>query len=111
MRRHLHDERVNFMSVSTARATLDVAHQYLCPELARQATTYLEKNLKPSTVLEIYQGLGLYADDSISGFDRSPDTSAALPLPRNEADEIGKLLFLPSPLFLSFSLIRYLALL
>lgn len=89
LRRYLHDEPINFISVSTARATLDAAHQYLCPELARLAVAYLEKNLKSATVLEIYQGLGLYANDSIYDFDRSPNSPTAPPPPGDEAAEIG----------------------
>lgn len=61
--RYLRDEPVNFISVPTARATLDAAHQYLCPGLAQLAVTHLKNHLTPSTVLEIYQGLGLYAND------------------------------------------------
>lgn len=89
--RYLHDEPVNFISVSTARATLDAAHQYLCPGLARLAVSYLEENLTPSTVLEIYQGLGLYANDlreGDPGFDRSNSPSAP-PLPGDDASVIA----------------------
>ncbi|XP_024868820.1 uncharacterized protein LOC112452711 isoform X1 [Temnothorax curvispinosus] len=90
--RYLHDEPVNFISVSTARATLDAAHQYLCPGLARLAVSYLEKHLTPSTVLEIYQGLGLYANDlreGDSGFDRSPNSPSAPPPPGDDAGVIA----------------------
>ncbi|XP_032685299.1 BTB/POZ domain-containing protein 6-B-like [Odontomachus brunneus] len=87
--RYLHDEPVNFISVSTARATLDAAHQYLCPELARLAAAYLGKKLTESTVLEIYQGLGLYASDTSPVSDR-PSHSPSAPLPPgDEADEIA----------------------
>ncbi|XP_067212405.1 BTB/POZ domain-containing protein 6-A isoform X2 [Linepithema humile] len=91
--RYLHDEPVNFVTVSTARATLDVAHQYLCSELARSAAAYLEKHLTPSNVLEIYQNLGLYANDrrgsEQSSYDRSPNSPSAPSLPENDADEIA----------------------
>lgn len=92
--RYLHDEPVNFISVSTARATLDAAHQYLCPGLAQLAVKYLENHLTPSTVLEIYQGLGLYANDQRewgerSGSDRSPNSPTAPPLPGDDAGAIG----------------------
>lgn len=90
--RYLHDEPVNFISVSTARATLDAAHQYLCPGLARLAVSYLEKHLTPSTVLEIYQGLGLYANDLREGdpaFDRSPNSPSAPPPPGDDAGAIA----------------------
>lgn len=90
--RYLHDEPINFISVSTARATLDAAHQYLCPGLARLAVSYLEKHLTPSTVLEIYQGLGLYANDlreGDPGFDRSPNSPSAPPSPEDDAGVIA----------------------
>lgn len=90
--RYLHDEPVNFISVSTARATLDAAHQYLCPGLAQLAVKYLENHLTPSTVLEIYQGLGLYANDQREWgerSDRSPNSPTAPPLPGDDAGAIG----------------------
>ncbi|KAL6267127.1 hypothetical protein P5V15_000207 [Pogonomyrmex californicus] len=90
--RYLHDEPVNFISVSTARATLDAAHQYLCPGLARLAVSYLEKHLTPSTVLEIYQGLGLYANDlreEDSAFDRSPNSPTTPLSPGDDASVIA----------------------
>ncbi|KAL0111707.1 hypothetical protein PUN28_013122 [Cardiocondyla obscurior] len=78
--RYLHDEPVSFISVSTARATLDAAHQYLCPGLAQLAVSYLEKHLTPSSVLEIYQNLGLYANDlREADYDRSPNSPSAPP--------------------------------
>jgi len=89
LRRYLHDEPVNFISISTARSTLDVAHQYLCPGLALIAVSYLKEHLTPSTVLEIYQDLGLYANDlqeSNSDFDRSPNSPSAPP-PLTEPDD------------------------
>lgn len=94
LRRYLHDKPVNFISVSTARATLDAAHQYLCPGLARLAVSYLEAHLTPSTVLEIYQGLGLYANDPREdfeepGFDRSPDSPSAPPPLEDDVGVIG----------------------
>ncbi|XP_029170898.1 uncharacterized protein LOC114940396 [Nylanderia fulva] len=79
--KYLHNEPVNLISVSTARATLNVAHQYLCPGLAKLSVSYLENNLTPSTVLEIYQGLRLYTNDLREGehsdFDRSPNSPIA----------------------------------
>ncbi|RLU18957.1 hypothetical protein DMN91_009315 [Ooceraea biroi] len=89
--RYLHDEPVNFISVSTARATLDAAHQYLCSGLANLAVAYLEEHLTPSTVLEIYQGLRLYANEPVerSGFSRSPISPTAPPLPGDDAGQIA----------------------
>ncbi|XP_011303198.1 BTB/POZ domain-containing protein 6 isoform X2 [Fopius arisanus] len=58
---HFRGEPVNFSGVVTARATLDIAHYYLCPELARMAVDYLIKNLDTSSVLAVYHGLHLYA--------------------------------------------------
>ncbi|XP_012525483.1 BTB/POZ domain-containing protein 6-B isoform X2 [Monomorium pharaonis] len=90
--RYLHDEPVNFISVSTARATLDAAHQYLCPGLARLAVSYLEEHLTPSTVLEIYQGLGLYANDlreGNPGLDRSPNSPSTPSPPGDDAGQIA----------------------
>lgn len=90
--RYLHDEPINFISVSTARATLDAAHQYLCSGLAKLAVTYLENHLTPSTVLEIYQSLGLYANDLREGersdSDRSPN-SPTVASPGDDAGAIG----------------------
>ncbi|KAG5332250.1 BTBD6 protein, partial [Acromyrmex heyeri] len=80
--KYLHDEPVNFISVITARVTLNAAHEYLCPGLARLAIVYLEKHLTPSTVLEIYQGLGLYANELREGdsdFQIVIDRSSNLP--------------------------------
>ena len=88
--RYLLGEPINFQSVSTARATLDAAHQYLCPELARLASEYLERNLNSSTVLEIYQGLGLYASPVTSGLSGSPSTPTAPPAPGDDAGEIAE---------------------
>lgn len=87
--RYLLDEPINFQSVSTARATLDAAHQYLCPELARLAVQYLERNLNSNTVLEIYQGLSLYANHITSGLNRSSNLPTAPPAPGDDAGEIG----------------------
>ncbi|XP_070157767.1 BTB/POZ domain-containing protein 2 isoform X2 [Polyergus mexicanus] len=89
--RYLHDEPVNFISVSTARTTLDAAHQYLCPGLAQLAVEYLENHLTPSTVLEIYQGLGLYANDQREGEERSgSDRSLNSPtVPLSPGDDAG----------------------
>lgn len=82
--RYLHDEPINFQSVSTARATLDVAHQYLCPELARLAIKFLEANLNTSTVLEVFQGLSLYAENS-----NPPGAPTAPPAPGDDVGEIA----------------------
>ncbi|XP_054012650.1 uncharacterized protein LOC128894727 isoform X1 [Hylaeus anthracinus] len=87
--RYLLDEPIHFQSVSTARTTLDAAHQYLCPELARLAAEYLEKNLNAGTVLEIYQGLSLYANHPTFGLSRSPNSPTAPPLPGDDAGEIA----------------------
>ncbi|XP_046469707.1 BTB/POZ domain-containing protein 6 isoform X2 [Neodiprion pinetum] len=86
--RHLHDEPVNFQSVTTARATLDIAHQYLCPQLARLAVKYLEANLTSSNVLEVLQGLSLYAGSMASSISK-PETPSAPPAPGDEAGEIA----------------------
>ncbi|XP_015435747.1 PREDICTED: BTB/POZ domain-containing protein 6-B [Dufourea novaeangliae] len=87
--RYLLDEPINFQSVSSARATLDAAHQYLCPELARLAVDYLERNLNSNTVLEIYQGLSLYASHITSGLSRSTNSPTAPPAPGDDAGEIA----------------------
>ncbi|XP_017757106.1 PREDICTED: BTB/POZ domain-containing protein 6-B isoform X1 [Eufriesea mexicana] len=85
--RYLRDEPINFQSVSTARSTLDAAHQYLCSELARLAVQYLERNLNSNTVLEIYQGLSLYANHVTSSYSWSSPT--APPAPGDDAGEIA----------------------
>lgn len=85
--RYLLDEPVNFQSASTARATLDAAHQYLCPELASLAVEYLERNLDTATVLETYQGLSLYADHRNGGRLNGPPS--APPAPGDLAGEIA----------------------
>lgn len=79
--RYFHNEPVNFNSVSTARATLDAAHQYLCVGVASLAVSYLEEHLTPLTVLEIYHGLGFYANELQEGdpFHRSPDSATSSP--------------------------------
>ncbi|KYN32208.1 BTB/POZ domain-containing protein 6 [Trachymyrmex septentrionalis] len=90
--KYLHDEPVNFISVTTARVTLDAAHQYLCPGLARLAVVYLENHLTPSTVLEIYQGLGLYANELQEGdsnFDRSSNLPPTPSAPGDDASVIA----------------------
>ena len=83
----MHDEAVTFQSVSTARSTLDVAHQYLCPGLAQLAVDFLDWSVKefPSSALEVYQGLSLYASDLSIG---RPVPSAP-PEPGDDAGEIG----------------------
>ncbi|KAK1125303.1 hypothetical protein K0M31_005675 [Melipona bicolor] len=83
--RYVLDEPINFQSVTTARATLDAAHQYLCPELARLAVEHLERNLNSNTVLEIYQGLSLYANYVTSSF----NSPTAPPAPGDDAGEIA----------------------
>lgn len=88
--RYLYKRPIHFQSVSTARATLDAAHQHLYPDLARLAVEYLEKNLNATTVLEIYQGLGLYANDLIVDANRTTVPSAP-PSSEDVAGEIGKL--------------------
>ncbi|XP_076301326.1 BTB/POZ domain-containing protein axundead isoform X2 [Lasioglossum baleicum] len=88
--RYLLGEPINFQSVVTARATLDAAHQYLCPELVHLAVEYLERNLNPSTVLEIYQGLSLYASPIPSNVSRSFDVPTAPPAPGDDAGEIAE---------------------
>lgn len=98
--RFLHDETVTFQSISTARSTLDVAHQYLCPELAHLAVDYLNENLKPSTVLEVYQGLSLYASDLSIGRQTSIPVPTAPPAPEDHAGEIGKQNFIASSVLL-----------
>ncbi|XP_047355533.1 BTB/POZ domain-containing protein 6-B isoform X2 [Vespa velutina] len=72
--RYLNDEPIIFQSVSTARATLDVAHQYICLDLARFAINYLEENLDSSTVLEIYENLHLYANSLSPSTSQDNDT-------------------------------------
>nr|XP_033334333.1 uncharacterized protein LOC117225117 [Megalopta genalis] len=88
--RYLLGKPINFQSVSTARATLDAAHQYLCPELAYLAVEYLEANLNPTTVLEIYQGLSLYASPIPSDTSRSFNLPTAPPAPGDDAGEIAE---------------------
>ena len=90
MCRYLQDKPINFQSVSTARATLDVAHQYLCSGLAHMAVNFLQDNLKPSNVLEVYHGLTLYTSDLPSVVVRTPATPTAPPPPEDDAGEIGK---------------------
>lgn len=89
--RYLNDEPVVFQSVSTARATLDVAHQYLCPDLAHLAIRYLERNLNSSTVLEIYQNLDLYTNLPLLSCTNveSPNSPSAPPATDDEAGEIA----------------------
>ncbi|XP_015189035.1 PREDICTED: BTB/POZ domain-containing protein 6-A [Polistes dominula] len=92
--RYLNDEPIIFQSVSTARATLDVAHQYLCSDLARLAINYLEENLNSSNVLEVYENLYLYANPlSFSTIEdknnESSNKPSAPPAPNDEAGEIA----------------------
>ncbi|XP_063991233.1 BTB/POZ domain-containing protein 6-like isoform X2 [Diachasmimorpha longicaudata] len=83
---HIRGEPVNFSGVMTARATLDIAHYYLCPELAKMAVDYLIKNLDSSSVLAVYHGLYLYALGDVDTEERVPST---LPLPGDDANEIA----------------------
>nr|KAF7416651.1 hypothetical protein H0235_011182 [Vespula pensylvanica] len=93
--RYLNDEPIIFQSVSTARATLDVAHQYLCSDLARFAINYLEENLDSSTVLEIYENLNLYANNlspstsQDNDMEESSNRPSAPPASEDEASEIA----------------------
>ncbi|XP_029046973.2 BTB/POZ domain-containing protein 1 isoform X7 [Osmia bicornis bicornis] len=89
--RYLLDKPINFQSVSTARATLDAAHQYLNPDLARLAVEYLESNLNSNTVLEIYQGISLYANHVTSGLNQTSTfgSPTAPPTPGDDAGEIA----------------------
>ncbi|XP_066598372.1 BTB/POZ domain-containing protein 6-A isoform X2 [Prorops nasuta] len=86
---YLRGERTIFQSVSTARATLDAAHQYLCPGLARLAVEFLKTKLTSFNVLEIYQGLSLYANDPISGLNRLANSPTAPPDPEDDAGQIA----------------------
>lgn len=98
--RYLNDEPIIFQSVSTARATLDVAHQYLCSDLARFAINYLEENLDSSTVLEIYENLNLYANSlspstsQDNDMEESSNRPSAPPASEDEASEIGEFFIL-----------------
>ncbi|XP_015123457.1 BTB/POZ domain-containing protein 6 isoform X2 [Diachasma alloeum] len=83
---HIRGESVNFSGVVTARATLDIAHYYLCPELAKMAVDYLTKNLDASSVLAVYHGLHLYALGDVDTGERGP---SAPPLPGDDANEIA----------------------
>lgn len=62
--KYFNGEKINFSSVTTARATLDAAHYCLCPEVAKISSDYLIKNLTSSTVLEVYHGLNFYTIDN-----------------------------------------------
>ena len=88
MVRYLRDEPLNFYSVLTARATLDVAHLLLRPELARLSIDYITANLSTSTVLVVYHGLDLYVPDTMSPLLQTP---TAPPAPGDDAGAIGNL--------------------
>lgn len=85
--RYFCGEPVHFHSVTTARATLDAAHYYLCPQLAKMSVDYITKNLTATTVLSVYRGLGLYA---LGETDGSHGIPTAPPAPGDDAGEIGK---------------------
>ncbi|XP_014606576.1 PREDICTED: BTB/POZ domain-containing protein 6-A isoform X1 [Polistes canadensis] len=94
--RYLNDEPIIFQSVSTARATLDVAHQYLCLDLARLAINYLVENLNSSNVLEVYENLYLYANplsfptiEDNNTITESSNKPSAPPASDDEASEIA----------------------
>ncbi|KAK0167984.1 hypothetical protein PV327_001829 [Microctonus hyperodae] len=84
--RYIRGDQVHFHSISTARATLDAAHSYLCSELAKMAVDYLIKNLASTNVLSIYHGLTLY---SINPADELEQIPSAPPLPGDDAIEIA----------------------
>lgn len=58
--RYLYNEPVNLSSVATARATLEVANKYMCPDLVKQCVVYIDLHLSPSTVLEVIQNLRFF---------------------------------------------------
>ncbi|CAD6203446.1 GSCOCG00009766001-RA-CDS [Cotesia congregata] len=82
--KYFREEPINFNSVLTARATLDAAHYYLCPELAVIAVDYIIKNLNSSTVINVYHGLSLYALPEADGNEQIPSAP-----PENDAAEIA----------------------
>ncbi|XP_044584801.1 BTB/POZ domain-containing protein 6-A-like isoform X1 [Cotesia glomerata] len=82
--KYFREEPINFNSVLTARATLDAAHYYLCPELAVIAVDYIIKNLNSSTVINVYHGLSLYALPEAEGNEQIPSAP-----PENDAAEIA----------------------
>lgn len=86
--KYFRDEPVIFSSVTTARATLDAAHYYLCPELAKISLNYLTKNLTSSTVLEVYHGLSFYAHNDNE--DENQSLPSAPPSTNDDLGEIGK---------------------
>lgn len=58
--RYLYGHSASLPSVATARATLEAAHQYICPGLVRECVSYLDSNLTPTTVLEVFQDLRFF---------------------------------------------------
>ncbi|XP_057321443.1 BTB/POZ domain-containing protein 6-A isoform X1 [Microplitis mediator] len=82
--KYFREEPINFHSVLTARATLDAAHYYLCPELAVIAVEYIIKNLNSSTVLNVYHGLSLYALTDVDVNEQIPSAP-----PENDTAEIA----------------------
>lgn len=65
-------------SVATARATLEAAHKYICPGLVYDCVSYLDLNLTPTIVLEIFQDLRFFCS-------RVPTTSNAPTAPSFQA--------------------------
>lgn len=60
--RYLMGENPKFMSVGTARNTLEAAHRYVIPELVRDCVSYLDLHLDADNVLEIFRDLRFYCN-------------------------------------------------
>lgn len=65
-----------FQSLDSALITLQVAIQYLCPELAQQCVAYITQHLNQGNVLKVLQYAGRYAAVSDSSSPLPPPSTA-----------------------------------
>ncbi|CAL4069917.1 unnamed protein product, partial [Meganyctiphanes norvegica] len=68
-----------FQSLDSALITLQVAIQYLCPELAQHCVSYITQHLNQGNVLKVLQYVGRYAAVSDSSPPPPPSTAPSAP--------------------------------
>lgn len=88
--RYLYGQPVSLSSVGTARATLEVAHRYLCPGLLKVCVNYLDQNLTPRSVLEVFQNLRYFCSGIPSpNLDPSAPSIKTVQQHQDETNKVG----------------------